>query len=250
MDVSGLIATLESEGHSLAHTAERLGAGVEVPTCPGWRVRDLLLHIGGVHRWAGTVVAESRREPLHLERAEGISAHLPTDGELVGWFRRGHADLLKALRNAPEDLRCWAFLTAPTPLAFWARRQAHETTVHRVDVESAAGGVGRVEPHVATDGIDELLGGFVPRARTGLHSDPPTSMSVRTTDTGARWLLHVGRGPVTVERSSGPADTVVSGTASDVYLALWNRLPLRELDVAGSEELLLRWPETVRIRWG
>ncbi|MBA0125963.1 maleylpyruvate isomerase family mycothiol-dependent enzyme [Haloechinothrix sp. YIM 98757] len=250
MDVSELIATLESEGHRLARAAERVGVDADVPTCPGWRVRDLLLHIGGVHRWAGTVVTEPRREPLHLERAEDISAHLPADAELIDWFRRGHTDLLKALRNAPEDLRCWAFLTAPTPLAFWARRQAHETTVHRVDVESADGAVEPVGPDVATDGIDELLGAFVPRDRTGLHSDPPTSMSVRTTDTGACWLLHVSSGPVTVERSQAPADTVVSGAASDVYLALWNRLPLTALDVAGSAELPRRWPEAVRIRWG
>ena len=34
-------------------------------------------------------------------------------------------------------MRCFAFLPAPSPLAFWARRQAHETGIHRADVESA-----------------------------------------------------------------------------------------------------------------
>ncbi|MGI5037925.1 maleylpyruvate isomerase N-terminal domain-containing protein [Streptomyces sp. JAC128] len=32
-----------------------------MPTCPGWRVRDLIRHTGMVHRWAtGMVVDESR----------------------------------------------------------------------------------------------------------------------------------------------------------------------------------------------
>src|SRR5262249_53658636 len=58
--------------------------------------------------------------------------------ELPGWFREGHAALVQALSVAGPDLNCWAFLAAPSPLAFWARRQAHETAIHRVDAGQAA----------------------------------------------------------------------------------------------------------------
>jgi len=42
------------------------------------------------------------------------------------------------LASAPPDLDCLTFLAAPSPLAMWARRQAHETAIHRVDAESPA----------------------------------------------------------------------------------------------------------------
>ena len=53
--------------------------------------------------------------------------------------RQGCADLVAALAAAPDDLECWTFLPAPSPRAMWARRQAHETAIHRVDAELAAG---------------------------------------------------------------------------------------------------------------
>ncbi|MER6443505.1 hypothetical protein ABT275_45720 [Streptomyces sp. NPDC001185] len=38
-------------------------------------------------------------------------------------------------------MTCWTFNPArvPSPLAFWTRRQAHETAVHRYDAEAATG---------------------------------------------------------------------------------------------------------------
>ena len=46
------------------------------------------------------------------------------------------------LRSAPADLDCFTFLPAESARHFWARRQAHETAIHRVDAENAAGGSG------------------------------------------------------------------------------------------------------------
>src|ERR1019366_10224384 len=81
------------------------------------------------------------------------------DGDLFRAYRSAHAVLVEALVAAPPDLRCWTFLPAPSPLAFWARRQAHETTIHRVDAELASGPVAPVTPEFAADGLDELLFG-------------------------------------------------------------------------------------------
>ena len=63
----------------------------------------------------------------------------PPDAELAAGSRQGCAALADALAAAPADLECWTFLRAPSPLAMWARRQAHETAIHRVDAELAAG---------------------------------------------------------------------------------------------------------------
>ena len=47
----------------MAAAAAVADAGAAVPTCPGWTVRDLIRHTGGVHRWATGFVADGRTEP-------------------------------------------------------------------------------------------------------------------------------------------------------------------------------------------
>ncbi len=220
-----------------------------MPTCPDWTVRDLILHIGGVHRWAATYVRDGHTEPIAIGAAHEIDDYLPVDAELVTWFRTGLDGLVAAIETAPADVACWSFLPAPSPLAFWARRQAHETTIHRVDAESAAGAITPVDPAVASDGIDELLTGFVVRPKGRLRSEEPRTLAVHTTDTDAHWLLTVSDQPVVTDRANATADTVLRGPAHDVYLALWNRLPLTALEDSGDQRLIDEWPTAVRIRW-
>src|SRR5262249_47838143 len=138
-DVPGYVGALRREGELLADVAQRAGLAAAVPSCPGWAVRDLLRHTGYVHRWATGFVAEGLTRPVGASEEE-ILGQGPADAELPGWFREGHAALVRALGVAAPGLNCWAFLPAPSPLAFWARRQAHETAIHRVDAEQAAAG--------------------------------------------------------------------------------------------------------------
>ncbi len=59
-DVRYHIGCLQEQGELLAGCAAAAGLDALVPTCPGWRVRDLLRHIGFVHRWAAGYVAGQR----------------------------------------------------------------------------------------------------------------------------------------------------------------------------------------------
>ena len=131
----------------------------------------------------------------------------PSDAELVEWFRSGHAALVAALAAAPPDLECLTFLRgAPSPLAHWARRQAHETAIHRVDTELAAGSaLSPVDAAVAADGVDELLCAFVPRRSTRLRAETPTALRVRSTDGDAStrrnaWVLRIDGAGVSAAR--------------------------------------------------
>ena len=45
----------------------------------------------------------------------------------------------------------------PDTAAFWPRRMAHETSVHRVDAQQAAGAQLPIDTALATDGVDEFL---------------------------------------------------------------------------------------------
>ena len=87
------------------------------------------------------------------------------DPDLLAWFRAGHAALVETLSTADPGLVCATFMDAPSPLAFWARRQAHETAIHRADAESASGLRPEYDPEFAADGIDELIMGFGQRRK-------------------------------------------------------------------------------------
>jgi uncharacterized protein (TIGR03083 family) len=214
-------------------------------------VRDLVRHQGGVHRWATGYVAEARTELWDVDLDEVVGTW-PDDADLVPWFRAGHAGLVAALSTADPGLECWTFLRAPSPLAMWARRQAHETSIHRVDAELAAGMTPSVPyPSFAADGVDELLTCFVPRRSTRLQADAPRTMVIRATDTSAAWMLTIGpeRVAVTTDAADG-ADCELRGAAADLYLTLWNRLDNpASLEVAGDEAVLTLFRDTVHIRW-
>jgi len=50
MRVEEHLEVLRRDGEKLADVAQRAGLDAPVPPCPGWQVRDVLQHTGGVHR--------------------------------------------------------------------------------------------------------------------------------------------------------------------------------------------------------
>lgn len=248
MDVPRYIEALRDQCDAMAAAIEAVPASAAVPTCPEWTMRDLVLHQGEVHRWATAHVAERRTEPVGP--GEDIVGPLPSDVDLASWFRDGCDALVSALESSDPALECWTFMAAPSPLAFWARRQCHETAVHRVDAQSASDSITPIASDVAADGIDELLTCFITRSRTPLRSDEPRTIAVRTTDTGDAWRVRISADPVVTERTTSDADCTVTAGASDLHLFLWNRFDRDKVDVSGDAALLDLWRGGVTIRWG
>ncbi|MEU9560182.1 maleylpyruvate isomerase family mycothiol-dependent enzyme [Streptomyces fumanus] len=239
METAAYIHVLDREGRLLADAAEAAGSAAEVPTCPAWRVRDLLRHTGAVHRWATGFVAEGRTAPRPLGDEPDLDGTALTD-----WFREGHRRLVDTLAAAPADLDCWHFLPAPAPLEFWARRQAHETAVHRFDAESARGGEPTgVGTAFAVDGVDELLRGFHAREKSRVRVPEPRVLRVRATDADdAVWTVRLSERVPEAERGvTADADCEVAGPAAELYLGLWNRVPLP--GVTGDASLAALWRE-------
>ncbi|MGA7362009.1 MAG: maleylpyruvate isomerase family mycothiol-dependent enzyme [Candidatus Dormiibacterota bacterium] len=247
--ITDWIASIDRESRSLAQAVAGAGLDAPVPTCPDWRVRDLMRHLGGVHRWAATHVSEARMSEMGQDETEAVMDSFPEDASLPEWFEEGHQTLGQVLVDAPSDLKCWSFLPAPSPLAFWARRQAHETEIHRADAEFAAGSDRLIFPAaVAADGIEEILFGFGSRARR-LSLDREYRLAVIPQDRPEGWLVHLGPNGIRAQRRAGDADCHVRGTASDLYLLLWNRLPGSALTVEGDQTALASWQSTMQVTW-
>ncbi|MBO0866091.1 MAG: maleylpyruvate isomerase family mycothiol-dependent enzyme, partial [Mycobacterium sp.] len=245
MDASALIEALSAEGPRLLGAATRAGWDAPVPGVD-WDVRDLVVHTGGVQRWATTVVSGGSDEDVKAANSR-VGAG-PADDQLPDWFAAGHAALVDTLRAAPDDLDVFTFLPAPSPRQFWARRQAHETAVHRADAQTSLGSVDPLPVEFAQDGIAEMLHGFAARRR---HAIPqPGIVLLQPTDAGAAWRVVFGGGSTRAERAGSdcPADSVVGGTSSDLYLWLWNR-PAARVEVHGDAELAGLWRKAVRVTW-
>jgi uncharacterized protein (TIGR03083 family) len=247
VEIAEHIAALRNDGELFAKAAAAVAPDAPIPTCPEWTMRDLVVHQGQVHRWATANVTHPSSEPADAAAAMGPE---PDDAMLVDWFRYGIQGLVDALESAEPDVACWAFMAAPSPLAFWARRQCHETGMHRADAESASGPISPFPALVAVDGIDELLRAFITRPGGRLKSETPRTLLARSTDTGDDWLVRISRDDVVTDRAAGAADCTVSGGASDLHLFLWNRIGADALAVEGDRSVLDLWRGSVTIRWG
>lgn len=246
MGTDALVDRIALDGQALAAAVDRAGPTAAIPSCPGWTTSDLIGHVGQVHRWAATYVRDGRRA------FGGGSSHRPappTDGRL-GWFIAGLDLLVEALRSAPDDLDTWTFLPAGSPREFWARRQAHETAIHRVDAEVASGAPSGVPTAFALDGLTELIELLHGQPDGRLVADPPTTLRFIAADADRSWRMTVAADHRVVEPHPDPAataDCTITGAASDLYLFAWNRPPVGEITVHGRPEPLDLWRTLGRI---
>jgi uncharacterized protein (TIGR03083 family) len=252
------LAGLRDAVVAFARYADRATPLATVPTCPEWTVLDLVAHQGMVHRWAAALVRGERPDD---DAVAAFEASGRASSDPVRWLREGALEVSRAVTDAPEDRDALVFLNdAPPARAFWARRQCHETTIHAVDAMSAA--LGRppradetwIDPVLALDGIDELLGGFLTRPRSRLRCEEEAVLVVAPDGAADWWEVSLGPRPAVVTRHAAAydcqgyaggadADWEVTGSAVEVYLRLWNRS-----DPAGPAEG--DWRHLTAVRWG
>jgi uncharacterized protein (TIGR03083 family) len=238
MEIDQQIARVRNEGEALARAAEAGPFDAPVPGCPGWDVEALLRHIGDVHRWAATVVGE--RIPERLQRDfEG-----PTEPDaLLVWYLEGCVALVDVLEAASPDDTFWFWGPAPNALAFWARRQANETTIHRCDAESAHGPITPLTTVDAVDALDEWVGLATRRAKA--PEGDGRILRIAPLDANATWSVILGdRVEVTSDRGRGHCE--LRGAASDLYLWSMNRRGTDGLTMTGDESLLQVWADNIK----
>jgi uncharacterized protein (TIGR03083 family) len=254
MDITEHITAVGLEGKQFAAAARQSNLDAEVTHCPGWTVRDLVRHLGEIHLWAAAHVAQPHDKPWVEDVSElaafwpDLAVFWPDDSDLIDWYLETNANLVHALESAPPDVDSFTFLPAPSPLAMWARRQAHETAIHRFDAEYAAGEASSFDPVFASDGIDEMLAGFAPR-KDEFPVEVPQVVAVDTSDTADTWSVTLRPDGVTTSREHSTSDLNITGAASDLYLMLWNRGRDDEIETTGDTGLLDLWHANVRVRW-
>lgn len=216
MDFPTYARHIRRDGERLASVARDLSA--PVPSCPGWLVRDVVGHVAEVyeHKIACTrLLAEP--DPWPPAR--------PADDDLLAWFVDAHHRLLAMFEELGPDAPSFTWWPPDQTVGFWGRRMAHETVVHRVDAELAAGDPTPIDADLAADGVDEVLAIFL----SGDWSEAPDAgagQRVAVAAGGRRWVVTLRSEAVeVVEGVEGdePSDALVQGTPENVLLWLWGR---------------------------
>jgi uncharacterized protein (TIGR03083 family) len=242
------IEAVVEEGERVGVLAQEMTAGLtpalrgldaRVPWIPAWTARELIGHLGAVHRWATGILRAGTTERPPME----ITDEPPEEG-LVDWYGEGLSTLVTTLRTVPADTPAWHMSpTAEKTAASWARRQAHELVVHRMDLEATADVPhAPVDPALAEDGVDELLAVVLPRwAHTEPLSTAQATCAVTATDTGREWSVRADRGAIRVTPNRhGTEDAELRASATQLLLRLWGRPADVEVDGDPAAEALLR----------
>ncbi|GIU88688.1 MAG: hypothetical protein KatS3mg009_3203 [Acidimicrobiia bacterium] len=236
-----LVDAFRREAAALATAARAAGLDAPVPSCGDWTVADLCSHVGRLHRWMAGVV-EGRPEPP----ASHWSTHdAPADEELYGLVEAAWPRLADALAAAGPDEPAWSW-SGDHRVGFWSRRVAHETAVHRWDAQAAAGAPEPVDVRLAVDGIQEMFDLLTARPGHERVRGDGETIHLHCTDTDGEWLVRLTPQGVAVTREHAKGDVAARGTASDLLLLLWGRVPPDRVEVFGDASLLARWQELAR----
>lgn len=236
IDYGRLLDAMGIEAELLVTAAHGARSSALVPGCPGLTLGETVRHVGSVYRlvdtWIGGEDPQRRSTGWQPEPEQGQSAE--------DYLRAGLAELLPSLRDAPPDSECSTWWPEDTSFGFWRRRMAHETTVHRIDVQGAAGReVGPVPTDIAVDGIDEVLTLWFERRLAMLGVTGTRAARVSVCSGGREWLVSSGPDGGHTERvepGSSEADAVVAGEPQQTYLWLWGRVPHHAVSTGGDED--------------
>jgi uncharacterized protein (TIGR03083 family) len=231
------VRALRRDGAAFVDAARGAGAPAAVPTCGDWTMGDLCAHVGRLHRWAAEIVAARPAEPAgHWKKLA-----YPQGDALVDFVAQGYELLATGLESAAPSDACWSWTDQHT-VGFWARRQAHELAVHRWDAQNAAGGAEPIEREMAVDGIQELFD--ILAFRPG---GPPTgngqTIHLHCTDGEGEWLIRLAADGPSVVNEHAKGDVAARGSASDLLLMMWGRIPVDAVEVFGDASLLTRWSD-------
>ncbi|RKN32251.1 maleylpyruvate isomerase N-terminal domain-containing protein [Micromonospora musae] len=232
---------------------------MQVPTHPERTLFDLVQHVGMGRRKSAAIVAAGPADapPEKSAWEDGMGA--PREREaLLAWWTESVERLTSALREAGPDRGCWTWWgdsQSPQTSGAWARRQVPEIAVHTYDVQLTVGNPEPLPDEVALDGFDDCQ--FTLCSTDVAWPHEPAVVDYYATE-GRSWRLRLSRNGARVARlgepavgeAPDPADASARGTASDLVLFFYGRIPpdSLKLELGGDRRIfdqLIAWDPSV-----
>ncbi|GAA2393010.1 maleylpyruvate isomerase family mycothiol-dependent enzyme [Nonomuraea africana] len=227
MNHSRLLECLAADYSLLRRAASASDPAAPVPSCPGWSAADLLTHITAVYLHK-TVTMRTGAYPDPWDP--------DLSGEPLAVLDAAYGALTAEFAARPADSPALTWYEPDQSVGFWIRRMAHESVIHRVDAELAAGlPVTPIPDDLAADGVDEVLTAFLAYEAAqspkefaeleGGHLAGPGGEETIVVRAGEReWTVRPT--PTSVRITQGGAGNpraVVAGEPADVLLWMWGR---------------------------
>jgi uncharacterized protein (TIGR03083 family) len=225
MDDSRYLECLAADYGDLRDAAAAVELAVPVPTCPGWTMGDLVFHVAEVYLHKATVMRTGEWPEQWPPPGAEQEAELP----LLG---RAYGELIAEFSARQPTNATPTWYDPDQTVAFWIRRMAQETVIHRIDAELAAGlPVTPVPDDLAVDGVDEVLKrflGYDVEALDQLQGGHLASDGGQDTITvlagEAAWTVRPSPREVVIEEGASENPRVVIQAAPDPMLRwLWGR---------------------------
>jgi uncharacterized protein (TIGR03083 family) len=239
MDESRCLQCLEADYGDLRDAAATVELTAPVPSCPGWTVADLVHHVAVVYLHK-TVIMRTGEVPEPWP-PPGLAAEAPL--ALLG---RAYGGLRAEFGAREPGSAALTWYEPDQTVAFWIRRMAQETVMHRIDAELAAGlPVTTVPADLGADGVDEVLKRMLAYGSVawpeefaemaGEHLAGEDGRDAITVVTGqTAWTVRPSPRRVVVE--DGPAAqprVVVEGAPGSLLRWLWGRADDDAVRLAG-----------------
>ncbi len=238
------LGALRAEGDAFrAAIAGAPSLDAEVPTCPEWSIADLTWHLTHVyHRVRRLINQGSVERPSDWDE---VMATAPV-GDAVSQWTDEYVELLAALDAVDPEQPTWNWAPQTKKAVFWHRRMAHETAVHRWDAQMATAGLAEpIEAKLASDGVTEVLDTWLPAGRRRGAGERSGMIALHATDLEQVWYVRLRGAGVALLDTDTLLDSddhheraTASGSASDLLLALFGRIPFDALTIGGDLGLL------------
>ncbi len=224
-----------AEAERCAALARIVPHAAPLPHVTRWSVGGVVRHLVGDFRWASDIVETCQWN------GNGFKVPRTRGDNLLHAYDEAAARMAAALAAAAErpDATCPNFAEREDgTLGWWPRHQAHETLLHRWDIESATGLHEPVDAEIAADGVDEAFHVYTARYGTQRLDRPIT---IACADAAAAWSISPRDtgGMVDVARIDHPAAPDLVCPASSLLLAVWKRQPLGD-EARFSDEATVR----------
>ena len=187
-------------------------------------------------RWAAEIV-EAR--PAGPTRRVG-SLDAPEGPALVDFVAEGYR-LLADVLALGRGRRAVLDVDRSTDRALLGRRQANELAVHRWDAQPRPARPNRSSassPSTASKSCSTSS-----RSARGPPTGNGETIHLHCTDGDGEWLIRLGAHGVSVVNEHAKGDVAARGTASDLLLMMWGRIPVDQVEVFGDASLLARWSD-------
>jgi len=226
-----------------------------MPTSPERTLFDLVQQVGMGRRKSAAIVAAGPADAPPEKSAWDDGMGAPREREaLLAWWTESVERLTSALREAGPDRGCWTWWgdsPSPQTSGAWARRQVPEIAVFTYDVQLTGGAPQPLSEEVALDGFDDCQ--FTLCATDVAWPHEPAIVDYHATE-GHSWRLrlsHDGAQAAHLTPTAEDLDTVdasARGTASDLVLFFYGRIPLESLQFEGDRRIfdrLAAWDPSV-----